>query len=298
MLRDVVAVFVTVLLAAQITARSTTLTGRATAVRVRGIGKPFGASVESLLSLRKRLERNRKILSKCSKNRGSEWKDASTHIEPLKTRLFGAIAARPQVTQDILSAIESIEREGGQCSDFMSISGRWSLVYSTQTTTSFTMAQSQQQQQAQDLIDSVIQGSTAALYRFFFKFAPALAGAQEQDRDEDLRDFFGGGVKNEQIVDIEKGLVSNKVQARFSKNGPSLKINVVGECTPSNDSMSNLQVIFTEFSVEIPWTRVGLVTVPLPRPRGALETTFCDENLRISRGGRGGIFVLKRLRPN
>jgi len=179
--------------------------------------------------------------------------------------------------------------------------------------------------------------------RFFFKFAPALAGAQEQDRDEDLRDFFGGGVKNEQIVDIEKGLVSNKVQARFSKNGPSLKINVVGECTPSNDSMSNLQVIFTEFSVEIPWTRyflvcenprfcqcticactcgvpyytcvtnaikdllvrlgcdifrVGLVTVPLPRPRGALETTFCDENLRISRGGRGGIFVLKRLRPN
>ena len=38
----------------------------------------------------------------------------------------------------------------------------------------------------------------------------------------------------------------------------------------------------------------GLV-VPLPRPVGSLRTTFCDATLRVSRGGRGGVFVLKRL---
>ena len=35
--------------------------------------------------------------------------------------------------------------------------------------------------------------------------------------------------------------------------------------------------------------------VPLPRPVGSLCTTHCDEDLRISRGGRGGVFVLRRL---
>ena len=34
--------------------------------------------------------------------------------------------------------------------------------------------------------------------------------------------------------------------------------------------------------------------LPLPRPRGTLCVTFCDETLRISRGGRGGLFVTSR----
>ena len=36
--------------------------------------------------------------------------------------------------------------------------------------------------------------------------------------------------------------------------------------------------------------------VPLPRPVGSLRTTFCDEEIRVSRGGRGGVFVLRRMR--
>ena len=35
--------------------------------------------------------------------------------------------------------------------------------------------------------------------------------------------------------------------------------------------------------------------VPLPRPLGSLTTTHCSDEMRISRGGRGGVFVLKRL---
>ena len=37
------------------------------------------------------------------------------------------------------------------------------------------------------------------------------------------------------------------------------------------------------------------VELPLPRPLGRLRTTFCDEEMRLSRGGRGGIFVLKKI---
>ena len=39
----------------------------------------------------------------------------------------------------------------------------------------------------------------------------------------------------------------------------------------------------------------GALRIPLPRPLGSLRTTHCDDELRISRGGRGGVFVLKRL---
>ena len=38
------------------------------------------------------------------------------------------------------------------------------------------------------------------------------------------------------------------------------------------------------------------VELPLPRPVGKLRTTFCDADMRLSRGGRGGIFVLRRIR--
>jgi hypothetical protein len=37
------------------------------------------------------------------------------------------------------------------------------------------------------------------------------------------------------------------------------------------------------------------VRLPLPRPKGALKNTFCDETLRISRGGRGGVFITSRV---
>ena len=35
--------------------------------------------------------------------------------------------------------------------------------------------------------------------------------------------------------------------------------------------------------------------LPLPRPRGVLKNTFCDDTLRLSRGGRGGVFITSRL---
>jgi hypothetical protein len=39
----------------------------------------------------------------------------------------------------------------------------------------------------------------------------------------------------------------------------------------------------------------GPLKLPLPRPVGSLRTTFCDDDIRIARGGRGGVFVTKRI---
>ena len=35
--------------------------------------------------------------------------------------------------------------------------------------------------------------------------------------------------------------------------------------------------------------------LPLPRPVGTVSNSYCDDDLRVSRGGRGGVFVLRRL---
>jgi hypothetical protein len=76
-----------------------------------------------------------------------------------------------------------------------------------------------------------------------------------------------------------------------------MRIRVAGELAGSDPA--SLGVTFTSFSVALAASGAAdfapPLALPLPRPRGRLATTFCDGDVRLSRGGRGGIFVLKRL---
>mmetsp|Transcript_146809 Transcript_146809/g.469082 ORF Transcript_146809/g.469082 Transcript_146809/m.469082 type:complete len:98 (-) Transcript_146809:68-361(-) len=78
-----------------------------------------------------------------------------------------------------------------------------------------------------------------------------------------------------------------------------LRITVEGEATPDEGGdAASLRVVFTQFGVSVvgdapEWLR-SLPALPLPRPQGSVQTTFVDEDLRVSRGGRGGLFVLRR----
>ena len=72
----------------------------------------------------------------------------------------------------------------------------------------------------------------------------------------------------------------------------TLEILVNGEVEP--ESSNELRVTFTDCSFQLQEGRP--LRLPLPRPVGSLTTTWCDDDMRISRGGRGGIFVLRRIR--
>ena len=81
-----------------------------------------------------------------------------------------------------------------------------------------------------------------------------------------------------------------------------IKIFVDGE-VDAPGAADDLRVAFTECSFRLRprgggggSAREGALRVPLPRPVGSLRTTHCDEELRVSRGGRGGVFVLRRLK--
>ena len=92
-------------------------------------------------------------------------------------------------------------------------------------------------------------------------------------------------VANEQFVDEAGGVVDNKVAIKAF--GQTLRLRVFGtaKSTPDPDV---LEIRFDGFEIN------GGLTIPLPRPVGKIRTTFVDDDMRLSRGSRGGLFVLKR----
>ena len=135
----------------------------------------------------------------------------------------------------------------------------------------------------------------------FFKVAPALAGAQQDG---------AGGASNEQWLSLQSGLVENRVRIPFGSS--VLEVRVDGAVAAGEGGRDEqLNVTFTECSFALRGKGGGggsgksagqeddqgaPLRVPLPRPVGSLRTTHCDEDLRVSRGGRGGVFLLRRMR--
>lgn len=191
---------------------------------------------------------------------------------PLSTN--GAVEVN-ELKRDLLKAVAN----GAQALNVTDapIGGRWSLVFSTQTSGD-----------AQE--ETLFSAITAGLYRVFFRFAPFLAGAQDRPKIE-LLGPLSLSLGNEQLVDLASKRVDNRVALRLGTDGPKFTIRVKGDLL---GDARDLEVTFTSFGLEFP--NLPAVELPLPRPTGRLRTTFCDSTMRLSRGGRGSLFVLKRLK--
>jgi len=179
----------------------------------------------------------------------------------------------PSNRRAVLAAVVAVEAT--DCSE-ASIDGRWSLLFSTQESpTAIPSAPGP----AQAIIDST--------YALFFKMAPFLAGAQA--------DGATSAARNEQTVSLARGRVLNTVRIPVPALGSTsaIVLDVHGSVARTSDPNS-VTVCFER--CDVAWAGGGgRITVPLPRPVGSLRTTYCDDSLRVSRGGRGGVFVLKRL---
>ena len=131
---------------------------------------------------------------------------------------------------------------------------------------------------------------SAKLYKLFFKVAPFLAGGQEANP----RRYANISVYNRQKLDLKSGIVFNVVKINVAN--PKLQVMICVNGTISLIPTTYpviLEVVFTSFSIVMGGNR--RITLPLPRPRGTLSTSFCDGDLRVSRGGRGGIFLAKKI---
>jgi hypothetical protein len=217
-------------------------------------------------------------------------------LQIARKRLFDAIAQNQRipsiesksiVMQEIINIEKSIDSKqiSTTCAD-----GTWSLVFSTMTGDSTGNNQFvakdnngsvSSMTQALNFLSSAADPLFKFLYKQIFKIAPFLAGSQESVKLYDNSLI----VTNQQKIDIRAGKVSNDVIITSKALRLKFEIQVNGNIEVVN--AQTFDVTFTSCSLQ------G-IKLPLPRPRGLLTNTFCDNELRISRGGKGGIFVLKR----
>ena len=188
--------------------------------------------------------------------------------------------------REILDKVLELEKEASAKLDLEGdIQGRWSLVYSTDDDENKAMFM------LDDANDKVVKEILDSLYKFFFAFAAPLAGgfssSETAKRKERGGDLFKS-IRNEQIVDLTNESVENFVDLEIL--GRETRVVVRGEIKPLDKNQRKVQVTFTDWSFD------NLVTLPLPRPTGGLENTYCDETMRISRGSRGGVFITTRIR--
>lgn len=162
----------------------------------------------------------------------------------------------------IFSAVEKLE--GLAVNTKSSLTGTWSLVYSTRASKASSSA------------GSAIDNLSNSVYATLFRFLPRLAGGAEESD--------GQLATNTQVIDMEAGTIENTVKIR--RPFP-LTLEVNGEARQS-EVPDTIDVIFTA-------CKVNGLPIPLPRPKGSLCTTYCDDSLRISRGGQGGLFVVSRI---
>ncbi|KAF8070876.1 mus-18 [Scenedesmus sp. PABB004] len=144
-----------------------------------------------------------------------------------------------------------------------------------------------------DVQRSPLNAALAAAYNFFYEYVPIIAGSAV-GRRASRRAVQARG--NFQTFDTARGWVGN--QARFEALGRAGRVDVDGPAqiapTPGGERIT---ATFTEASLT--W---GPLRVPFPigaiAPSGYIDTLYLDDDLRISKGDKGSIFIARRADKN
>ncbi|GIL48202.1 hypothetical protein Vafri_4887 [Volvox africanus] len=142
---------------------------------------------------------------------------------------------------------------------------------------------------------SPLQLANDVAYRFFYTYVPVLAGAAVGSRGGSA----SGPVKprgNFQVFDTRQGKVEN--QARFEVGGRLCCINVNGAAAivegPPGQPRQRLRATFTSFDLLLDGRRRLSLPLSFLNPVGFVDTPYLDEEIRISIGDKGSIFIAAR----
>ncbi|CAM6105059.1 unnamed protein product [Calypogeia fissa] len=119
---------------------------------------------------------------------------------------------------------------------------------------------------------------------FLARVKPAAFGSVRQIRSTQVLDTLGGAAQN--IADF----------IVFGVNGSlNIKGSVV-KAAPSSKGAIRVDVTFESFVITIgKWTSPS-ISLSWINPKGWIDTTFLDEDMRVGRGDKGSIFVAVRIK--
>lgn len=119
-----------------------------------------------------------------------------------------------------------------------------------------------------------------------------------QDRLEKLGLVSDSAViQSTQVIDLKKRMATNVVAFGLGRARQKASVTVNVAFRPNGSDRRRLDVRFESCRIRLPGTPVNLnFPLGLAGPIGWLRTTYIDDNLRITRGHKGSVFVLKRPR--
>eukprot|EP00877_Chromochloris_zofingiensis_P010560 jgi/Chrzof1/5758/Cz16g14220.t1 len=158
------------------------------------------------------------------------------------------------------------------------INGRWVLLYTLPDTAK------------DDVQRPFMQATMAALYEFFYKYVPIIAGSAVGPKPS-MQGVIPRG--NFQTFDTFHGVVNN--QAKFEAFKTPGEINVDGSAQIASSSKGD-RLVATFTSANLTWGNNVRLSFPINifSPTGYIDTLYLDEDIRISKGDKGSMFVARR----
>jgi hypothetical protein len=197
------------------------------------------------------------------------------------------------MTNEILRVVRQLEEECPTPDDevLSELAGNWELIWTTQDKTRPEAKRSLGRSWINPLENQSYSNNPEGRSN---PFLPRPI----QDRLEKLGLVTNAAVvQSTQAVDLKKQKVSNVVAFGLARVRQRASLTVKVAFRPSTIDVRRIDVKFESCRIKLPGTPID-TTIPLglAGPIGWLQTNYIDENLRITRGHKGSVFVLKRPR--
>ncbi|KAL4442487.1 hypothetical protein ABPG77_005071 [Micractinium sp. CCAP 211/92] len=223
---------------------------------------------------------------------------SSGHAVELKQALLQAVSrsnnpqpgdSPPKLERAVEAAAEALSAANPTAGPAVSklLNGSWALLYSGRSRRLAAAAAFPSSSAAAPSLREALQAASDAAYSAFYKYVPVLAGSA-------VGRARGSSATNLQV--LKPGRVDNVVTTK----GPlPLRLCVSGSvetARPASGAAATcVAVRFDSFTVRLGGLPETALSLGWLRPLGYVDTLYLDEELRVSVGDKGGLFVLRRV---
>jgi hypothetical protein len=193
-------------------------------------------------------------------------------------------------TLELARALEEAAAIDGRVDAFdaTSVSGKWSLLASVAT----TKGEAEERRRLEGVVGAALTDASGSGGRGEEDGASTTGGGDVMQR---IKSFFVRSRGNFQDLDIDAKTAENRAEFDAFGGATKLTVSLRGECEVDPARANRLNVRFREVEIALGSSARGFkASLDAFEPRGWLDTTYIDDDLRVGRGDKGSVFVAAR----